>query len=85
MDLYATTLHWAGLPIPDHVQSRNLCGPQRGDERAFVCSARDRLDNNPEMIRTIRTEKYRYIRNFLPHQPYASFYPDEFLCAGPPK
>lgn len=27
------------------------------------------------MIRTIRTKKYRYIRNFLPHQPYASFYP----------
>ena len=28
------------------------------------------------MIRTIRTKKYRYFRNFLPHQPYASFYPD---------
>ena len=28
------------------------------------------------MIRTIRNKKYRYIRNFLPHRPYASFYPD---------
>ena len=72
-------------PIPDHVQSRNLCGPQRGDERAFVCSARDRLDNNPEMIRTIRTKKYRYIRNFLPHQPYASFYPDGGFFAPVPQ
>jgi len=76
MDLCATTLHLAGIPVAEHIQSRSLCGPNRDEAREFVCSARDRLDNNPEMIRTIRTEKYRYIRNFLPHQPYASFYPD---------
>ncbi|MFL2540614.1 MAG: sulfatase-like hydrolase/transferase [Candidatus Latescibacterota bacterium] len=76
MDLCATTLQLAGIPVPEHMHSRNLCGPERSEKRAFVCSARDRLDNNPEIIRTIRTEKYRYIRNFLPHQPYASFYPD---------
>ena len=76
MDLYATTLQFAGVPISGCIQSRNLCGPHKDEPRDFVCSARDRLDNNPEMIRTIRTKKYRYIRNFLPHQPYASFYPD---------
>ena len=76
MDLCATTIELAGIPSAEHIQSRNLCGPNRDEARSFVCSARDRLDNNPEMIRTIRTEKYRYIRNFLPHQPYASFYPD---------
>ena len=76
MDLCATTLQMAGIPVAEHIQSRNLCGANRDEPRDFVCSARDRLDNNPEMIRTIRTEKYRYFRNFLPHQPYASFYPD---------
>ncbi len=76
LDLCATTLQMAGIPVPDHIQSRNLCGPNRDEPRDFVCSARDRLDNNPEVIRTIRTKKYRYMRNFLPHQPYASFYPD---------
>jgi hypothetical protein len=76
MDLCATTLQLAGIPVPEHIQSRNLCGPDRDKVRDYVCSARDRLDNNPEMIRTIRTQRYRYIRNFLPHQPYASFYPD---------
>jgi N-sulfoglucosamine sulfohydrolase len=53
--------------------------------RDFVCSARDRLDNNPEMVRTIRTHKYRYHRNFLPHQPYASFYPDGGFFAEVPE
>jgi len=76
MDLAPTTLRIAGIPIPGHVQGRCLCNPDRGEAREFVCSARDRLDNNPEVIRTIRTRKFRYIRNFLPHQPYASFYPD---------
>ena len=85
MDLCATTLQLAGIPVPDHIQSRNLCGSNRDEPRAFACSARDRLDNNPEMIRTIRTEKYRYIRNFLPHQPYASFYPDGGFFATIPE
>ena len=85
MDLCATTLQLAGILVAEHIQSRNLCGPNRDEAREFVCSARDRLDNNPEMIRTIRTEKYRYIRNFLPHQPYASFYPDGGFFAAVPE
>ena len=85
MDLCATTLHWAGVPVPDHMQSRTLCGPDREPKRKFVCSARDHLDNNPEMIRTIRTAQYRYIRNFMPHQPYASFYPDGGFFATVPE
>ena len=85
MDLAATTLRLAGIPVPDHFQSRVLCGPDKDKPREFVCSARDRLDNNPEIIRTIRTPKYRYIRNFLPHQPYASFYPDGGFFAPVPE
>ena len=85
MDLCATTLQLAGIPVANHIQSRNLCGANRDEAREFVCSARDRLDNNPEMIRTIRTKKYRYMRNFLPHQPYASFYPDGGFFATIPE
>lgn len=84
MDLAPTMLQLADIPAPEHFQGRALCGPDKGEARDFVCSARDRLDNNPEMIRTIRTHQYRYNRNFLPHQPYASFYPDGgFFTAVP--
>ena len=78
-------LQLADIPAPEHFQGRALCGPDKGAARDFVCSARDRLDNNPEMIRTIRTQQYRYNRNFLPHQPYASFYPDGGFFAAVPK
>jgi N-sulfoglucosamine sulfohydrolase len=85
MDLAPTMLQLAGIPVPDHFQGRVLWGPDKGVARDFVCSARDRLDNNPEMVRTIRTHKYRYHRNFLPHQPYASFYPDGGFFAEVPE
>ena len=85
MDLAPTILQLAGIPIPEHFQGRALSGSDKGEARDFVCSARDRLDNNPEMIRTIRTQQYRYNRNFLPHQPYASFYPDGGFFAAVPK
>ncbi len=85
MDLAPTMLQLADIPAPEHFQGRALCGPDKGAARDFVCSARDRLDNNPEMIRTIRTQQYRYNRNFLPHQPYASFYPDGGFFAAVPK
>jgi N-sulfoglucosamine sulfohydrolase len=84
MDLCATTLHLAGVPVPYHLHSQKLCGSERDEPRDFVCGARDRLDNSPEMIRTIRTKQYRYTRNFLPHQPYASFYPDGGFFASIP-
>ncbi|MBS11885.1 MAG: hypothetical protein CME19_09835 [Gemmatimonadetes bacterium] len=76
VDLAPSTLRLVDLPIPDHMQGRILFGLDRSEPREFVCSARDRLDNNPEMTRTIRTRRFRYHRNFMPHQPYASFYPD---------
>lgn len=84
MDLAPTTLSLAGVQVPEHMQGRSLCGVDEDEGREFVFSARDRLDNNPEVIRTVRTKKYRYIRNFLPHQPYASFYPDGGFFNSPP-
>jgi len=38
--------------------------------RQFVVSARDRCDYTIDRIRTIRTERYRYIRNFLTDRPW---------------
>ena len=35
MDLCATTLQFAGIPVPEHMHSRNLCGPERSEKRAL--------------------------------------------------
>ncbi len=76
MDMGPTVLSMAGVPIPDHFQGKAFLGPEKIQPREFVCGARDRLDNCNEMIRTVRDRRYRYIRNFLPHRPYGSIFPD---------
>ncbi len=85
MDMGASVLSMMDVQIPQHFQGRAFLGKQKEPYRDFVCGARDRLDNCNEMIRTIRSEKYRYIRNFLPHRPYASFWPDGGFFETPPK
>ena len=76
MDLEPSILSLAGIAGPEHSQGRVLFGPQKSQPRDYVCSARDRLDNCNKVIRAIRTEKYRCIRDFPPHRSYTSFYPD---------
>ena len=85
MDMGASVLSMMDVQIPKHFQGQAFLGEQKEPQRDYVCGARDRLDNCNEVIRTIRSEKYRYIRNFLPHRPYASFWPDGGFFATPPE
>ena len=63
LDLSATTLAWAGIPIPGNWEGQDLFG-KGFKAREFVASAKDRLDHTIDRVRTIRTERYRYTRNF---------------------
>ena len=64
MDVGASSLALSGIPIPEHFQSKNLF---KEDEppRDYIIAARDRSDETPEIIRCVRTRKYKYIRNFM--------------------
>ncbi|MCB1121058.1 MAG: sulfatase [Verrucomicrobiae bacterium] len=63
LDLSATTLAWAGIPIPANWEGQNLFG-EDFHPREYVAAAKDRLDHTIDRVRTIRTERYRYTRNF---------------------
>lgn len=67
LDVTATSLALAGLPIPKNYESRDLFAD--GFKRDHVISARDRCDYTIDRIRTVRTENFRYIRNFLTDRP----------------
>lgn len=45
-------------------------GPQT-QQRKYVFAARDRMDETPDRIRSVRSSQFRYIRNFQPELPYA--------------
>jgi uncharacterized sulfatase len=71
IDLPATTLALAGVPIPKHFQGQVFLGPDPAPPREFVYVHRDRMDQVPDTIRAVRDTRYKYIRNFFPDRPYA--------------
>lgn len=63
LDLSATTLAWAGVDIPDWYEGQDLFGI-KVVPRSFVAAAKDRLDHTIDRVRTIRTDRFRYTRNY---------------------
>ncbi len=51
------------------MQARNLLAKSY-QPRDAVFSARDRCDETVEHIRSVRTDRYKYVRNFLPRRPH---------------
>lgn len=70
IDLVATSLKLAGINLPANVQGRNLFY-EDDKKREFVVTARDRAGEAVDIIRSVRTKKYKYIRNFMSYQPHS--------------
>ena len=82
LDLPATTLAIAGRELPEGMPSRVFLGDEPGEPREVVFSARDRHDEVAARIRSVRSRRWRYIRNFTPdvtvmslHRYKEAFYP----------
>lgn len=63
LDLSATTLAWAGIEIPEWYEGQDLFG-EIVRPRIYVAAAKDRLDHTIDRVRTVRTDRYRYTRNY---------------------
>jgi N-sulfoglucosamine sulfohydrolase len=63
LDLTATTLAWAGISQPEWYEGQNLFAKDF-KERNFIGGQKDRLDHTIDRVRTIRTDKFRYVKNF---------------------
>lgn len=72
LDLTATTLAIAGIQRPPLMQSRIFLGPRADPPRKFAFSARDRIDETVNRIRSVRDARYHYLRNDMPRQGFAS-------------
>jgi N-sulfoglucosamine sulfohydrolase len=71
IDLAPTMLKLAGLEPPAHMQGSPFIGPNTALPRKYVFAARDRMDERMDIVRMVRDERYRYLRNYEPHKPYA--------------
>jgi len=63
LDLSATTLAWAGVQKPSWYEGQDLFS-QNHVPRTFIASAKDRLDHTLDRVRTVRTDRFRYTRNY---------------------
>ncbi|MCT4648186.1 MAG: sulfatase [Carboxylicivirga sp.] len=72
IDIPATSLALAGIPVPKHIKGIPFMG-NNASRREFVFSMRDRRDETVDRIRSIRSKEFKYIRNFYPERPYTQF------------
>jgi arylsulfatase A-like enzyme len=70
IDIAPTLLQIAGAVKPEKMQGRNFLGDNAEPERTCVFGARDRCDETVFRLRTVRDNRYRYIRNFTPDRPF---------------
>ena len=75
IDFGPTVLSLANVPIPTHMEGKPFLGKYDNEERSHVYAARDREDESYDMVRMVRSQKYLYLRNFYPNQPYVQYVP----------
>src|SRR6185437_14087210 len=70
VDFGPTVLSLAGVAVPAQMQGTPFLGAQAGAPRRYVYGFRDRMDERYDLIRSVRDDRYRYIRNYMPHLPW---------------
>lgn len=70
IDVLPTSLAFAGIPIPQTMQGKNIFSENYKPQK-YVFSFRDRCDETTEISRSVRSDRYKYIRNFLSYRPHA--------------
>ncbi|WP_414661747.1 sulfatase family protein [Horticoccus sp. 23ND18S-11] len=69
IDLTPVSLAAAGIPVPATMQAKDVFGTGY-TPRTHVFAARDRCDETVERIRSVRSDRFLYIRNFHPQRPH---------------
>jgi N-sulfoglucosamine sulfohydrolase len=72
IDITPTTLGFAGIRRPLGMQGRAFLADKVGPERQYAFSARDRIDETVNRIRSVRGKRYHYIRNYYPDRHFTS-------------
>jgi len=69
IDMAAISLAAAGIAVPPAMHGRDVFAKDYAP-RTAVFAARDRCDETVERLRSIRTDRFLYIRNFYPQRPH---------------
>ncbi len=70
VDLAPTMLSITGTSIPDYLQGNAFLGQQKTEDPEYAFMFRGRMDEWYDMSRSVRDQKYRYIKNYMPYRIY---------------
>ncbi|MEM9526389.1 MAG: sulfatase-like hydrolase/transferase [Bacteroidota bacterium] len=69
VDMAPTILALAGVKIPTGFAGKNFLAPAAAQKEEYAFGFRGRMDETYDMVRTLRDQRYRYVRNYNPHRP----------------
>ncbi|MFZ5832794.1 MAG: sulfatase-like hydrolase/transferase [Planctomycetota bacterium] len=70
VDFAPTVLTLAGAEVPEYMQGQAFLPPDAAPPRHTHYGARDRVDEAFDMGRSVRDDRWLYIRNYMPHLSY---------------
>jgi uncharacterized sulfatase len=70
VDFAPTVLSLVGIKPPSTMQGRSFLGKYSTEPRQYLFGFRGRMDERIDLIRSVRDQRYVYIRNYLPHKIY---------------
>lgn len=68
IDIGTTSLSLAKIRIPNYMEGKNVF--DKNFKRNYIITTRDRCDFSIDRIRAVRTNKFKYIKNFMPNRSY---------------
>lgn len=73
VDLAPTVLSLAGIQPLEAMQGIAFLGKFAGPPRTHLHGFRGRMDERYDMVRSVRDQRYVYVRNYLPHKVYGQY------------
>jgi uncharacterized sulfatase len=70
VDLAPSVLSLAGIRPPDWMQGHAFLGRYAAPPQPYVYGFRGRMDERYDLVRSVRDQRYVYVRNYMPHLPY---------------
>ena len=72
IDFAPTILSIVNIDIPKTYQGKAFLGNSKSkNKREYLFTASDRFDNQPDMIRAVKSKRFKYIKNYNVNKPHA--------------
>ena len=72
IDFAPTILSIVKIDIPKTYQGKAFLGNSKSkNKREYLFTASDRFDNQPDMIRAVKSKRFKYIKNYNVNKPHA--------------